>query len=311
MDVASQIRSNRFLLTEAAVIEALARMGDLKLHPRLMNALLVYDPVGRRRLEDLYLGFVDVAAAAGVPILLTTPTWRANRDWLTAAGETRDVNADAVRFMQAMRAGRKAMSDWIGIGGLLGCRNDCYRPEEGLSTPAAEIFHGWQAERLAAAGVDFLMAATLPAVPEATGMARALAETAVPYIISFVISRRGVILDGTTLEAAIQAIDAAVSCPPLGYMVNCAYPSFLNADSQPEAVLQRLVGYQANASSRDHWELDGSEGRQADDLEGWGRQMVALNREYGLKILGGCCGTGRAHLRYLTRYIVCRPSARP
>jgi methionine synthase I (cobalamin-dependent) len=27
--------------------------------------------------------------------------------------------------------------------------------------------------------------------------------------------------------------------------------------------------------------------------------MLALNREYGVKILGGCCGTGPDHLKCL------------
>jgi S-methylmethionine-dependent homocysteine/selenocysteine methylase len=160
-------------------------------------------------------------------------------------------------------------------------------------------FHAWQVDRLAAAGVDFLMAATLPAVPEAIGLARAMESTGVPYIISFVIDRQGLILDGTPLEAAIAEIDGTCRRPPLGYMINCAYPSFLDADAQPPAVMRRLVGYQANASSRDHTELDGARDLQADALEDWGAQMIALNRAYGIKILGGCCGTGLDHLRYI------------
>ena len=28
-------------------------------------------------------------------------------------------------------------------------------------------------------------------------------------------------------------------------------------------------------------------------------EMLALNRRFGVKILGGCCGTGVDHLRYL------------
>jgi hypothetical protein len=123
MDVASRIRSHDYLPTEAAVIEALGRTADIKRHPQLMNALLIYDPTGRRRRQGLYHGFADVAAAAGGSILWTTPTWRANRERLTAAGATRDVNADAVRFMQAIRAARAEPAGLIGIGGLLGCRN--------------------------------------------------------------------------------------------------------------------------------------------------------------------------------------------
>jgi hypothetical protein len=33
---------------------------------------------------------------------------------------------------------------------------------------------------------------------------------------------------------------------------------------------------------------------------GFGRSMVALNRACGVTTLGGCCGTGVAHLRYIT-----------
>ncbi len=303
MDIEKLVQVNDYLLTEAAVIEALGRATDIRLHPRLLNALLIYDLMGRRRLMDLYHGFVAVADAAGVPILLATPTWRANRERLRKAGLTRDVNADAVRFLKDLRAEWAGRSERIGIGGLLGCANDCYRPAEGLSAAAAEALHAWQAERLTAAGVDYLLAATLPALPEAVGMARALAATGVPYIISFVIRRGGEILDGSPLGMAIREIDAAVSRRPLGYMVNCAHPSFLKAAVEPVAVMRRLVGFQANASSRDHSELDGSDRRQADDLEEWGRGLVALNRSYGVKILGGCCGTGREHLRYITRHL--------
>lgn len=311
MNIVSLIQDSEYLLTEAAVIEALSRAGVIRMHPRLMNAPLIYDPQSRRRLAALYDGFVGVAASAGAPVLLTTPTWRANCERLAEAGVTRDVNADAVRFLKELRASRADRADKVGIGGLLGCRSDCYRPDEGLSASAAEAFHAWQAGRLASAGVDFLLAATLPALPEAIGLARAMAQTAIPYIISFVIDRRGLILDGNPLETAFEKIDATCAIPPLGYMINCAYPSFLNAATQPEAVIRRLVGYQANASSRDHSALDGADGRQADDLNDWGRRMVALNRQYGVKILGGCCGTGLEHLRFIARHIACKSSSPP
>jgi S-methylmethionine-dependent homocysteine/selenocysteine methylase len=52
--------------------------------------------------------------------------------------------------------------------------------------------------------VDFLLGATLPAVSEATGIAIAMAETNIPYIISFVINREGKILDGNSLRARVK-----------------------------------------------------------------------------------------------------------
>jgi homocysteine S-methyltransferase len=123
--------------------------------------------------------------------------------------------------------------------------------------------------------------------------------TRLPYVISFVINRRGRILDGCSLEQAFKKIDTLCNRPSLGYMINCAYPSFLRAHEQPRQVLARLIGFQANASSHDHAHLDGSERLQADAIDDWGDRMILLNRRHGIKILGGCCGTGPAHLNYL------------
>ena len=64
-------------------------------------------------------------------------------------------------------------------------------------------------------------------------------------------------------------------------------------------MFKRLIRYQANASSLDHTQLDGSENLQVDEISDWGDRMLELYREYGVKILGGCCGTNAAHLRYI------------
>lgn len=299
MDFSETFEKTDFILAEAAVIESLRRSGAAVLHPRLENALLIYDDVGRTALTGVYRDYVSIDRPAGVPILICTPTWRANPERISTAGITRDVNGDAVAFLKQLRNQWMDRPSSLFIGGLVGCKNDCYKPAEGLSTGAAEAFHLVQVHQLAAAGVDLLLAATLPAVDEACGIALAMQTTGLPYIISFVINRRGSILDGQSLEQAFQIIDTACDRPPLGYMINCAYPSFLRAHEQPRKVLARLIGIQANASSSDHAELDGSELLQADAVDDWGNRMILLNRCHGIKILGGCCGTGPAHLRYL------------
>lgn len=296
-----------FVLMEAGVVETLRRRDDVRLHPRLENALLIYDKEGENPLSRIYQGFIRVAREGGIPIALCTPTWRANRARTSESEVARDVNGDAVSFLKRLRERQGAFADKILIGGLIGCKNDCYRSCEGLSVDEAKAFHRWQIHRLAEAGPDFLLAATLPALPEATGISLAMAETGLPYLISFVIDRKGRILDGNRLEYAFDRIDAICEKPPFGYMVNCAYPDFLNADQQPEAVLSRLIGYQANASALDHAQLDGSETLRAEEISDWGDLMIALNRKFGVKILGGCCGTGCDHLRYVTDRITGKP----
>jgi len=299
MDFIETIANTDFILAEAAVIESLRRSGAAALHPRLENALLIYDDVGRTALTGVYRDYVSIAQPAKVPILICTPTWRANPERISAAGITRDVNGDAVAFLKQLRNKWMDQPSSLFIGGLVGCKNDCYKPREGLSTDAAEAFHQVQVRQLANAGVDFLLAATLPAVDEACGIARAMQTTRLPYVISFVINRRGRILDGCSLEQAFKKIDTLCNRSSLGYMINCAYPSFLRAHEQPRQVLARLIGFQANASSHDHAHLDGSERLQADAIDDWGDRMILLNRRHGIKILGGCCGTGPAHLNYL------------
>jgi homocysteine S-methyltransferase len=299
MSLREALDRNDFLLTEAAVIESLRRSGKVRLHPRLENALLIYEEVGRRALYELYESFVSIAFHAGVPITLCTPTWRANSERLAEAGVEIDVNRDAVAFLRDLKSRLSSPEGRLFIGGLLGCRNDCYRPEEGLTAEEALAFHAWQADRLAAGGPDFLLAATLPALPEAVGIALAMERTGLPYLLSFVIDRGGLLMDGTRLSDAFKTIDRACARPPLGYMVNCAYPSFLNPARQPGNMWSRLIGCQANASSLDHTRLDGADRLLSDDLRDWGDRMIKLNRRFGVKILGGCCGTGPDHLKYL------------
>jgi S-methylmethionine-dependent homocysteine/selenocysteine methylase len=299
MEIQEALTNRSFVLTEAAIIESLRRSGDVTLHPRLENALLIYDGTGQNALINLYQDYINVAYKGDLPITICTPTWLANHDRVLEANVTSDVNGDAVNFLMRLRKRWKAWAANIYIGGLMGCKNDCYKPSDGLLVEEAKAFHAWQINKLAKAGVDFLMAATLPAVSEATGIALAMAKTDIPYIISFVVGRQGEILDGNSLEDAFSEIDTVCSRPPLGYMINCAYPSFLKAHEQPKSVLGRLIGFQANASSLDHTELDAAETLQADEISDWGNKMIALNRKYGVKILGGCCGTNPKYLQFL------------
>jgi S-methylmethionine-dependent homocysteine/selenocysteine methylase len=307
MSLINTLSSSDFILTEAAVIEALRRDISISLHPLLEHALLIYDSKGVGALSQLYKSFINIAYKADVPILVCTPTWRANPERLQSAGIEANVNRDGAAFILGLKKEFPAFAPRIFVGGLLGCKNDCYKPEEALPTAEAESFHAWQISKLAAAGVDFLMAATLPSVSEAAGIALAMQRTKLPYIISFVINSSGLILDGTELAVAFEKIDnAAVDHGPLGYMINCAYPSFLHPERQSNFVLRRLLGFQANASSKDHCDLDSSETLQMDDIHDWGQYMLTLNKKHRITVLGGCCGTSPQHLEYLVNDL-CHP----
>lgn len=294
------LNNNELILMEAAIVERLRRSAAVELHPVLVNAPLIYRQAGRKAMHDIYQGYIDIARAAKIPFLMCTPTWRTNRQRVTDTGIDETINIDAVHFLQELRESQPEGPENIRIGGLIGCKNDCYQPQQALTAAQAEQFHAWQIGQLKDGGVDFIIAETLPAVEEAIGIARAIEPSALPYFISFVISRDGRVLDGTPLVTAIEQVDAATGRQPLGYMVNCAYPSFLCAAKQPPALFERLTGYLANASSLDHCDLDGAADLQGESVSDWGGAMLDLHGNYGVKILGGCCGTNAEHLRYLT-----------
>lgn len=298
MNVLATFSAGGPILTEGAVIERLRRASGPPLHPRAAHAGFIYDTAGAAALGTLYWEYYGIARASGLPMLSFTPTWRANPERLEAAGLAgRDVNGDAVRFLEQLRDEAGAVSS-IAIGGLLGCYGDAYRPEEGLSVGEAAGFHRWQARALAAAGPDFLFAATLPALPEALGLARALAPCGLPYFLSFITGDDGALLDGTPLKEAIAAADAAASPEPAGYFVNCVYPETLSRALEAHRPA-RLVGFQANTSKKSPREREVLAELETEAPEVFAEMMADLRHRFNLQILGGCCGTEGAHIRAL------------
>ncbi len=301
MNITELFQVESKILGECAIAERLRRIPDVRLHETLYNTPLIYGPDGAREImTGIYREYLSVAQAASLPLLLTAPTWRLDHERVKLAGVPATINTDAVAFLQQVKADFDSHQT-VCVGALTGPQNDCYRadlaPEEG----AAQAFHSQQIDELAATDADFLLAQTLPAVPEAIGIARAMAAAGKPYIISFCTGVDGDILDGTPLPEAMRMIDE-VSTPPLGYFVNCTHPAFLLKGYEGQ-VLDRLIGIQANASSKNVLELDGSGKTEADSVDTWARDMLRLHVEHGVKALGGCCGTTTQHLEALTAEI--------
>jgi homocysteine S-methyltransferase len=250
-------------------------------------------------------------------MIICTPTWRANPKRLQQGGLAhRDVNGDAFRFVASIRGECGAYAKRVFVGGLIGCAGDAYKPAEGLSADQAAAFHGVQARALAAAGADFLLAATLPNTEEARGIAMAMRACPVPYLLSFVLGRDGKVLDGTPLHDAVAAIDAVVSPRPLCYMVNCVHPTVFEAalaavPSRLRHVNDRIIGLQANASAKSPAELEGLSCVDADPPEALAAGMARVYRRFGTKILGGCCGTDHRHIEWIARRVTerTRPNA--
>jgi len=299
------LTSAPLILGEGAVIERLRRMPGITLHEQVVNSALIYDPEGRLALETICRQYLGIGQRHNLPLFLSTPTWRAGKERIAAAGLAgRDLNGDNFRFLDDLRRGYGSYADKVLIAGLMSCKGDAYKPEEALAAGEAYEFHRWQADALATAGVDLLLAATLPALSEAVGLARALGDTGLPYLVSFVARREGTLLDGTPLREAIATIDSQASPAPVAYLINCTHASaFRSAISHTEnsspLVRQRVIGLLANTAALSPEELDNSTELVEEEPETFGRDVAALAPEFGMRLLGGCCGTDERHIEQL------------
>lgn len=301
-------RSLPLRLSEGAVVERLRRENPGLLHPVLWNGACLLHEAGRHALAALQREYLEIALEAGLRPLLLTATWRSDGGRLRAADgpSLSDHSSLAVAFLREL-AEETAPGAAVEIAGLLGPAGDAYRPEEALDEETAVARHAPQAEALAAAGADLLLASTLPALSEALGMARAMELAArahgIGAVASLVLRPDGRLLDRTPLPEALRRLRAAA--PTVEAWANCIHPRVLADalgvhDPWPAGV-PRLSGLQANGSALSPEELDERAELDQDDPEAWAEQMADLVREQGLRTVGGCCGTDGRHLRALAR----------
>lgn len=284
MNLTECIRQSPYILMEGALGERLKREYGLSFDKDVAMAKLVRSKEGRTALTALWGGYAAIAGRYGLPFLATTPTRRANRERMARAG------CGAEMF----------------VGGRMGCKGDAYTGANALDKAEAAAFHSWQAEAFRDAGADFLYAGIMPTLPEAAGMAQAMSETGLPYIISFTIQANGRLIDGTSICEAIEYIDRAAPVKPVCYMTNCVHPAIVYAAlSKPfnraAPVQERFLDIQANTSPLSYAELDNAADLKTSAPEPFAADMLALLKISRMKIFGGCCGTDDRHMEEVAR----------
>lgn len=297
------ISQNQFVLMEGALGERLKREYGLTFDEHIAMAGLVYEEKGASALTALWNEYIDIARKHQLPFIATTPTRRANRERVAEANCPETVIGDNVAFLKSMQ---RNCGIEMYVGGLMGCKGDAYTGEGVLSEQEALEFHKWTVEQFYKAGVDFLYAGIMPVISEAAGLARAVDDTGLPYIISFTIQQDGKLIDGTTITDAIRYIDSITTNKPVCYMTNCVHPSIVcKALMQPfnrnETVRERFRGIQANTSPLSYAELDGAEDLHCSEPEDFAKEMIKLKSVADMKIWGGCCGTDGRHMECVAR----------
>lgn len=297
--------SSTEILMEGAIGERLKREYNIIFVDRVALAGLIYNPDSRQAMLNIFSEYVAVAEKYHLPFIATTPTRRANRERIMQSNFNEKIVEDNVRFLKQIK--NNSSIDMF-VGGLMGCKGDAYKATEVLSIEDAHEFHSWQANLFKDAGADFLFAGIMPALSEAIGMAKAMEDTGLPYIISLMIRDNGKLIDGTTIHNAILNIDKATKRKPICYMTNCVHPIVLRKAlsylfNETKLVKERFRGIQANTSPLSPEELDNCCDLKSSDSVSLANDMVELYKYFTPKIFGGCCGTDNTHIEEIAKRI--------
>lgn len=280
--------------------------------PDFASFPLLETEAGREVLESYYHSYLQTAADDNRGFILESVTWRANRDWGERLGYNAHaldrINRMAIEHLTRLRDEFASRCGPIVISGNIGPRGDGYKINHRMSEHEAQTYHAPQINTFAKTQADMVTAMTLSYPEEAIGIVRGAGEAGIPVVISFTTEVDGRLPDGTTLQQAIEKVDAATEGGPAYYMINCAHPDHFRhiLDDQPWG--RRIRGVRANASRLSHRELDEAEELDAGDPLEFGQLYQQLKSRFPLiTVLGGCCGTDHRHISEVSR--ACSPVA--
>jgi S-methylmethionine-dependent homocysteine/selenocysteine methylase len=183
------------------------------------------------------------------------------------------------------------------IAGSMAPLEDCYRPDLVPSVDELRDEHAELAQRLADAGVDFILLETMNTIREARAACEAAVATGKEVVVSFICDRAGNLYGGEPLADAIRTI---VPVGPVGFSINCVSPRFLMPNIHiARATTDLPLGVYANIGIPENekrgWAFtqDIGPGEYATYAGDWMHQGVAM--------IGGCCGTTPEYIDALVR----------
>jgi S-methylmethionine-dependent homocysteine/selenocysteine methylase len=181
------------------------------------------------------------------------------------------------------------------VAGSIGPLEDCYRPDLSPGS-GARAEHRALATALAASGVDLLFCETFPHPVEAAVAVEAAAETGVQTWVSLTPAPDGSLMSPAEMRAAARA---CVSAGAQAVLVNCLAARLTLGYVRELAGLGVPFGAYANAGRPDEglgWARV-ADPRAAEAYADLARTWI----EAGATIVGGCCGTGPAHIEAVIR----------
>ncbi len=193
----------------------------------------------------------------------------------------------------------------VAIAGVLSPLEHCYRPDLSPAPEQARREHEALARLFAEEKVDLILLESMNNVAEAKAAAAACVAVKLPFWVSFVLGPEGELLSREPLAEAIKEMEKVGA---KAVLVNCAPPADVTqALSKMKKVSSLPYGGFAHIGrfSPPSWKFEFFP--QFTDTEEWPPERYVQEaqrwRENGAAIIGGCCGTGPAHIAALRAWL--------
>lgn len=289
-----RLQSGKLLLMDGATGTELQRRGFQLESPGWSASAIRERP---DLLEQIHRDYFEAGAE-----LVTANTFRTHQRSLS---ETRWKAESRVLTLEAVEIARRAVNNRAYLAGSIAPLEDCYSPQ--LTPSESELFteHKEIARNLADAGVDLILVETQITIREAVLAASAAASVNVPFAVSFTTNGKGQLLSGEPLADAMREV---IAVKPLAILVNCVPCDEVlsNLEVMFESYPDVVLGAYANTGrlrTDGTWELTagGNPAVYAEFMQRW--------KEFGIQLVGGCCGTGPAHVEALYKRVYGNESA--
>jgi len=285
--LARLLERRRLLILDGAMGTELQRRGCIVDLPLWSAHALLESP---ELVVEIHADYLDAGAD-----ILTTNTFRTTPRTFNRAGipdQSQALTAIAVSLAHQARA--RHTDRTILIAGSIAPLEDCYRPDLVPPDTILRAEHWQHAERLAAAGVDFLLVETMGTIREAFAACAAASATGKEVVVSFVCDLTGRLYGGESLAAAVHAL---APLHPAAFSLNCISPRqmAMTLRTARTATDLPLAAY-ANVGIPGH---EGAATLVCDtDPPAYARYGMEWLKA-GASIIGGCCGTTPDHIRLL------------
>ncbi len=295
----AQVPGRRYLTEGGIETEIMYKWGHEL--PQFAMYPLLENPAAMADMRTMYRGYLDVAAQHGMSALMGGLDYRASPDWGALLGYSpaglAEANLASIAFLRELATEYADDIDAILVQGFVGPRGDAYERNVVMTRDEAEDYHAVQLATLKEADVDLAWAFTFNDEEEAIGVARAARSAGVPVAVSFTLTSDAHVHSGSTLAAAIEAVDAATGSSVEFFGINCSHPLEFGPALTAGTWTDRLRALRPNASRMEKIALCQLGHLEEGDPVDLADQLGALATRYPqIDIWGGCCGTGATHL---------------